>query len=87
MHLIFAPDRTSSDYFNRTIFGYLDNAHRMEDKYMLKDPGLLKKDALYSKYGPIALCGVLQEEYDVYIKKNIGRLFVPPCKATIQLLV
>ena len=52
-----------SDYFNRTIFGHLDKAHRMEDKYMLKDPGLLKKDPLYSTYGPIAICGILQEEY------------------------
>ena len=34
---------TSSDYFNRTVFGHLDQAHRMEDKYMLKDPGLLKR--------------------------------------------
>ena len=34
---------TSSDYFNCTVFGHLDQAHRMEDKYMLKDPGLLKR--------------------------------------------
>ena len=71
---------TSSDYFNRTIFGHLDKAHRMEDKYMLKDPGLLKKDPLYSKYGPIAVCGILQEEY--------GRLYKekdwPALTATLQ---
>ena len=54
---------TSSDYFNRTIFGHLDKAYRMEDKYMLKDPGLLKKDPEYSKYGPVAICGLLQDEY------------------------
>ena len=35
----------------------------MEDKYMLKDPGLLNKDSLYSKYGHVAICGWLQDEY------------------------
>ena len=39
--------KTSSEYFNRTIFTHLDLAHRMEDKYALKDPGLLKKDPLF----------------------------------------
>ena len=55
--------KTSSEYFNRTIFTHLDNAYRMEDKYALKDPALLKLDPLYSKYGPIGICGILQEEY------------------------
>ena len=35
----------------------------MEDKYALKDPTLLKQDPLYPKYGPIGICGILQEEY------------------------
>ena len=34
---------------------------------MIKDPSLLKKDPLYSTYGPVAICGFLQKEY--------GRLF------------
>eukprot|EP00979_Chaetoceros_neogracilis_P006681 scaffold1363_cov215-Chaetoceros_neogracile.AAC.1 len=35
----------------------------MERKYKLKDPSLLKTDALYATLGPIALCAYLQEEY------------------------
>ena len=54
---------TSSEYFNRIVFKYLDETYRMEDKYALKDPALLKSDQLYSKYGPISICGILQVEY------------------------
>ena len=55
--------KTSSEYFNRTIFTHLDIAYCMEYKYALKDPALLKQDPLYPKYGPIGICGIIQEEY------------------------
>ena len=65
--LIKKVTNTSSDYFNRNMYNHLDNAKRLEDKYRLKDPRLLKEDDEYGEYGPIGICGILQEEY--------GRLF------------
>jgi hypothetical protein len=54
---------TQSEFFNRTIHSKYDDAKKMERKYKLKDPSLLKTDALYATLGPIALCAYLQEEY------------------------
>ena len=48
---------SSSDYFNRRIYNWLDKVMDMEDKYKLKNPFLLKSDPNYGKYGPLACCG------------------------------
>ena len=42
----------------------------MEDKYKIKDHGLLKKDTLFSKFGPVTICGILQHEYSRRCKER-----------------
>ena len=64
---------TSSQYFNRTVFNYLDKVRVMEDKVgETRDPTLLTKDPQYSTYGPIALCSLLQQEYASITKRPNG---------------
>ena len=77
--------KTSSEYFNRTMFTHLDVAYRMEDKYALKDPALLRQDPLYPKYGPIGICGILQEEYSrLYKAKDWPALSCDQVKEELQ---
>ena len=45
------------------MYNHLDKVKDMERRYMLKDPKLLRADPSYSLYGPIGVCGILQEEY------------------------
>ena len=59
---------TSNDYFNRKVYNLLDKARELEIKYNLKDPKLMKKDPLYSKFGPIGLCGEVTRFYSQFIK-------------------
>ena len=61
--LIRKVSNSSCQYFNRTMFGHLDKARQMEIMYKIKNPMLLKADPLYSRYGPIGICGLLQDEY------------------------
>ena len=61
--------KTESDYFNRTMYNHLDKARKMEDEHgPLKDPKLLEKHPAYTKYGPIAICAILHEEYSALKK-------------------
>ena len=77
--------KTSSEYFNRTMFTHLDVAYRMEDKYALKDPALLRQDPLYPKYGSIGICGILQEEYSrLYKAKDWPALSCDKVKEELQ---
>ena len=60
-------DTTSSSYFNRNIHNELNKVKKMEMKYVLKDPKLLKADPDYPVFGPTCLCGFIQEEYVYYL--------------------
>ena len=41
----------------------MSDTRKMEAKYALKDPKLLKADSEYPTLGPFGLCGFIQEEY------------------------
>ena len=61
--------KTESDYVNQTIYNHLDKARNMEDEHgPLKDPKILEKHPTYTKYGPIAICAILHEEYSALKK-------------------
>ena len=49
-------DSTSTSYFNRNIHNEFSRVKRMDLKYSLKDPKLLKADPEYSALGPVILC-------------------------------
>ena len=61
--LLTKVSKTSSDYFNRNMHDKMSDTRRMEAKYALKDPKLLKADSEYPTLGPFGLCGFIQEEY------------------------
>ena len=64
---------TSADFFNRTVFTYLDKVSEMEDKVgASQDPKLITKDPLYKTHGPIALCSQLQQDYARFFKRPGG---------------
>ena len=64
---------TSSEFFNRTVFTYLDKVSAMEDKVgASRDPKLITKDPLYKTHGPVALCSKLQQEYARFFKRPGG---------------
>ena len=42
----------------------------METNYYIKDPCLMKNDNAYGKYGPVGVCGYLQDEYEFF--KNVS---------------
>ena len=46
-------DTTLSSYFNRNIHNELSKVKKMEMKYSIKDPKLLKADPDYPTLGPI----------------------------------
>ena len=54
-------ENISSTYFNRHTHYHLDVVKPMENKHTLKYPALLKKDLVYAKYGPIGICGLIQQ--------------------------
>ena len=58
-------DTTLSSYFNRNIHNELSKVKKMEMKYSLKYPKLLKADPDYPTLGPIGLRRFIQEEYGV----------------------
>ena len=61
--LLYKVSKTSSEYFNRKIFAFLDEVKDMEHKYKLADPKSITKDPAYSKLGPLAIIDKLREEY------------------------
>ena len=56
---------TSSSYININMHNELSKVKKMEMKYELKDPKLLKADPDYPTLGHIGLSGFIQEEYSV----------------------
>ena len=64
---------TSCPYFNRTMFSYMDEVRRMEDKIgASRDPSLLTRDHKYKEFGPVPLCALLQTEYATMTKRPNG---------------
>ena len=61
--LIKKVTNTSSEFFNRKMFMLLDEARTLESKYKLLDPAAMGKDALFTTYGPYAICAALQEQH------------------------
>jgi len=55
--------KTSSEFFNRKMFGLMDNVYTLEQKYKCADPKGITHDALYSKYGPLAIIAEVQQAY------------------------
>ena len=57
--LLTKVSKTSSDYFNRNMHDKMSDTRKMEAKYALKDPKLLKADSEYPTLGPFGLCGFI----------------------------
>ena len=58
----------SRNIFNRNVLDRYNHVDEMERRYYLNAPSLMKADTSYSDYGPIAICGFLQEEYSKLYK-------------------
>ena len=72
-NLISKVTKTQCAYFNRTMFNYLDEVREMEDKVgASRDPRTLTLDPDYSRLSPMALCGILQEQYTKMRKRPNG---------------
>ena len=52
---------TSSDIFNRNILNYCADTNEMETKYYSKEPHLMENENDYEKYGPVGVCGYIQD--------------------------
>ena len=61
--LIKKVSNTSSKFFNRKMHALLDSTRMLETKYRLRDPVLMGDDPEYVKFGPYAICAMLQEEH------------------------
>ena len=55
--------KTSSEFFNRKVYAYLDRVRQMEHKYKLADPKQLEHDAEYAELGPVGIIAMLQKEH------------------------
>ena len=82
--LIRKVSTSSCQYFNRTIFGHLDKARQMESMYKIKNPMLLKADHLYSRYGPIGICGLLQDEYSKLFAEHEWPALAPIIPSNVE---
>ena len=71
--------KTSCEYFNRTMFDFMDSACAMKDRVgESKDPTILTMDPQHPSCGLVALCSKIREEYHV----NCWRLSGWPALAT-----
>ena len=60
---------TQSMYFNRNMYVHYDKALAMERAHgPHKDPKLLELDPLYTDYGPVAVCDIMQREYALLVQ-------------------
>ena len=80
-------DSTSSSYFNRNIHNELSRVKKMELKYTLKYPKLLKADPEYSALGLIVLCGFIQEEYSTLFAEQEWSALVEALPSTNNSLI
>jgi len=55
--------KTSSEFFNRKMFGMMDHVYTMEQKYKCADPKGITLDAQYSLYGPLAIIAEIHQAY------------------------
>jgi hypothetical protein len=55
--------KTSSEFFNRKVYAYLDRVCQMEHKYKLADPKQLEHNAEYNELGPVGIIAMLQKEH------------------------
>ena len=62
--------KTSSDYLNRNVHDKILDTRKMEAKYALKDPKLLKTDLEYPTLGPFGVYGFVQEEYSAFYSEE-----------------
>ena len=58
--------KTSIEIFNQNILNYYSDTNELETKYYPKDPCMMENDNGNSKYGPVGVCGYLQDEYGFF---------------------
>jgi hypothetical protein len=62
---------TQSMYFNRNMYSHYDKALSMERSHgPHKDPKLLETHPLYSEYGPVGVCNIMQREYALLVQQK-----------------
>ena len=62
--------KSSSKIFNRNTLNCYADANAMETRYALKNPTLCAADPDCAKYGPIGICGYLQDKYGKLFKNG-----------------
>ena len=68
--------KTSNEVFNRNILNYYADTDETETNYYLKDPHMMKSENAYAKYGPVGVCGYLQDEYGFFFKNGLWTDFI-----------
>ena len=56
----------------------------MESMYKIKDPKLLKSDSLYSRYRPIGIYGLLQDDYSMLFAEHEWPALALPIPSTSE---
>ena len=69
------------------MYSHSDKAREMESMYKIKDPKLLKAYPLYSRYKPIGICGLLQDEYSKLFAENEWPTLAPLIPSTSEIKV